>query len=115
LSQKDEAWAACQEGRQVCPDDPEIFFEEARMLLDQGKLDVAEQSYLQLVGKGGNTGFSQASTRRCTATYRGRIWASSISAWGDWRMPSDNGGWCSKNGLGFSWRKRPLCGSAPRP
>ena len=47
--QRQEALASCQEGRQICPQDAELLFQEARLLGDLGKPDLAEKCFLELI------------------------------------------------------------------
>jgi glycosyltransferase involved in cell wall biosynthesis/Flp pilus assembly protein TadD len=49
LGQRQETLAACQEGRQICPQDAELLFQEARLLGDLGKPDLAEKCFLELI------------------------------------------------------------------
>ena len=48
-NQMDDALAACEEGRRVCPDDPELLFLEGLLRRERGDLGGAEACLLQVL------------------------------------------------------------------
>jgi tetratricopeptide (TPR) repeat protein len=54
----DAAAAACEAGRQLFPDDPELLFRHAILAQQQHRLDEAERSYIRLLGLRGDRHFS---------------------------------------------------------